>query len=1000
MIGRVLRFGRQKLDTVATAGIFCAACALYVRTMAPTLAHMFDDSVEFALVVRYLAVAHPTGYPLYTLIGKLFSFLPVGDVAFRLHLFSAVAAAAAAALLYLAARRAGLHPAAALAAALLLAVSPVFWSQALIAEVYSLNALFVSALLVVVLSWGEDARHPFHMLAILFFVLGLSLTHHRTIVLIFPALAIYLLLVALRGRLFRWRWRRALFLVVVFCLPLVLYLYVAIRGGAAGSIDGTYRNTLQGFISWVAGGSYTVFLSDNPLQQPALSATAYLSLLREQFGAGGLALAVLGVVWLAVRRPRLLALFGVSWLVNVVFVHLYRVADVAVFLIPSFMMAALLAAAGVDALATALPNVRLAGRRAPATAADTAAEGRSGLLWRARSAAALAVACLLPGAMLTGNLHAVDLSRSWNVHNYAVDVLSQPLERDAAIVGILGEVSVLRYYQDTHGMRRDIQTIAADLEEQRLAAVAKLVEMGTPVYLTRALPGAEKTYSLQAVGRLIRVRPLLAVVSAAQPGAMASGATFGGGIVLVDYRLDGLSPQMEAQAFPQQPTFGIVESGGRLRLTLSWRVTSLMQQSYRLTVRLVSPTGRLLWQRDGGPVHDNYPTRFWRLGETVWDVHDLLVPIGTPPGLYDVEIGLYDPSNLKLLSVVGRSGLLSLGPVSIVRPNASLDLSSLPLQTAAARQSLDVPGDDFDYSLERIGVDAVVRGNLQNEFMLYGYGVSGPLSSGQSVDVTLLWQALRPPSGDRVVFIHLVDKDGAVWASQESQPAEGAYPTRVWERGEVVRDVHDLLIPADVPDGDYMLQVGMYDPSGSPLTVLQLTRRSVGYVSLGAVQVHGRQHVLETPPLRYTVQARLGSLARLVGFDMGAGELGRGVGADGLVMKAGDTVRLHLVWQAIEPTQTSYTVFVHLVGPDGRVAGQDDSEPGRGALLTTSWVRNEVLRDDHQLVVPAAAAAGTYTLEVGLYDAATGARLPVWNAQGISSGDSLSLAKVNVERAP
>jgi len=103
----------------------------------------------------------------------------------------------------------------------------------------------------------------------------------------------------------------------------------------------------------------------------------------------------------------------------------------------------------------------------------------------------------------------------------------------------------------------------------------------------------------------------------------------------------------------------------------------------------------------------------------------------------------------------------------------------------------------------------------------------------------------------------------------------------------------------------------------------------------------------------------------------------------------------------MEPTQTSYTVFAHLLGPDGKVAGQDDSTPGRGAIPTTSWVRGEVLPDPYVLAVPANAVAGNYQIEIGLYDAVTTNRLAVWDATGASVGDRLILpTKVRVERAP
>jgi hypothetical protein len=250
-----------------------------------------------------------------------------------------------------------------------------------------------------------------------------------------------------------------------------------------------------------------------------------------------------------------------------------------------------------------------------------------------------------------------------------------------------------------------------------------------------------------------------------------------------------------------------------------------------------------------------------------------------------------------------------------------------------------------------------------------------------------------------VIFVQLIGKNGVLAASQEGQPAGGLYPTHSWERGEVIRDVMTLFLPPDTPDGLYRLEAGMYDQSGAPLTVLRLTRRSLDHVDLGTVEVRGRPRSQVVPSLRNPVNARLGTLARLVGYDMSVGGVPV-AGPEEAIARPGDRIDLKLVWQAMEPTRTSYIVFVHLLGPDGKVASQDDAVPGRGALPTSSWVRNEVLVDSYALPVPSTAMAGQYLIEVGMYDGVSGKRLQLWDANGSAIGDSLILTKVRVERAP
>jgi hypothetical protein len=160
---------RSPVRYLLAGALFGVSFLLYLSTLAPTVVTLFDDSLEFQLVTYQLGIAHPTGYPLYTLLGRLFTFLPVGDVAYRVNLMSALFGAATVSLLYLLVlQMAPARPDSRMLAtvrspgwplhvggmvgALLLAVSLIFWQQATIAEVYTLNAFFVVLLLVIATS--------------------------------------------------------------------------------------------------------------------------------------------------------------------------------------------------------------------------------------------------------------------------------------------------------------------------------------------------------------------------------------------------------------------------------------------------------------------------------------------------------------------------------------------------------------------------------------------------------------------------------------------------------------------------------------------------------------------------------------------------------------------------------------------------------------------------------------------------------------------------------
>ena len=158
------------------------ALGVYLLTLAPDLtsSHFGGDGGELITAAVTRGIPHPPGYPTYLLAGKLFSYLPLGTVAFRFNLFSACCTAAAAALVTATAARLSRpgHLYAPVAAGLTFALTPLVWGQSIIAEVYGLNLLAVAALLwAVVAGWSATWRG---------LLLGLALTTHLTSLLLLP----------------------------------------------------------------------------------------------------------------------------------------------------------------------------------------------------------------------------------------------------------------------------------------------------------------------------------------------------------------------------------------------------------------------------------------------------------------------------------------------------------------------------------------------------------------------------------------------------------------------------------------------------------------------------------------------------------------------------------------------------------------------------------------------------------------------------------------------
>ena len=224
---------------VAAFLVGAAALALFASTAAPGLG--FIDSGELSAVACTLGIAHPTGYPLYTLVGWVFAHLPLAGTAIaRLNLMAAILCATTAGVLVLVFRRIILLSArsrpeppfagiASCGGALLVAFSRTYWAQALEVEVYPLHLLLVSLILLAFLRAGfplpaeETGERRWYLFA---YAVGLGFTNHMTTIFLAPGL-LYLYFARHGGA--RRSWARLARMSVPFFAGLSLYLYVPLR---------------------------------------------------------------------------------------------------------------------------------------------------------------------------------------------------------------------------------------------------------------------------------------------------------------------------------------------------------------------------------------------------------------------------------------------------------------------------------------------------------------------------------------------------------------------------------------------------------------------------------------------------------------------------------------------------------------------------------------------------------------------------------------------------
>jgi mannosyltransferase len=408
-----------------------------------------------------------------------------------------------------------------------------------------------------------------------------------------------------------------------------------------------------------------------------------------------------------------------------------------------------------------------------------------------------------------------------------------------------------------------------------------------------------------------------------------------------------------------------VEVGGALDLALVWRVgpgpagASGLDDAY-LFAGLFDDAGQRWAQTDEVPMGSLYPVSDWPAGTLVRTPLRVAVPPGTSPGRYQLEVGWYRFVDGQPVWLPWTSGeRLALGDVEVVAPE---DWQALPLPEVA-----HPVGVTMGQGVRLLGFDAP---------SLEGH-------PGEALHLDLYWQAVEDgPEAGQVVLQLTGDAPpdrGAVLAEAVAVPAGGRAPFVGLSAGQVVRDPRSLTLHSDLSPGVYSLEVGRQRSDGTWLPIRRGPFPLGSNHPLATVWVAGRSVDLSPPVPQQAVDAHFGDAIRLVGYDLEARP---------------PDLELVLHWQALGPVTTRFKIFVHLIGEGGPsdIRAQADVYP---RIPTSGWVPGEYLSDRVALDLPADLPPGPYRLLLGLYDGATGGRLPVTSAGGEALGDSLTLQEIH-----
>jgi len=372
-----------------------------------------------------------------------------------------------------------------------------------------------------------------------------------------------------------------------------------------------------------------------------------------------------------------------------------------------------------------------------------------------------------------------------------------------------------------------------------------------------------------------------------------------------------------------------------IRVDLQWAsLDTSLANSYGVTIRLL---------RDG---HQWANHDFEQLVTSA----GLIVPVGLPPGSYELQLGIVDRAG-QLLTMNGAEGetldLATLATVTIDAPATALLPARLPMAVTLTPPAL---------------IDQVT---------LWGYspGADLPLA-GEMLSLTLFWQTHGENAPARQLYVSLLDSAGNGVAGWEGWPLPD-YPMTAWPAGTLVQTPLQFALPPTLPSGRYRLGVGLLDEERG-------TKSAMVILGEQAIEQRAINYVAVTPPTPLASPVQFGTHARLLGYEL---------------QRQDTTLTLELYWHLLQPLLPPHQIFVHLDDATGQTVAQQDDLPrsANGPAPTGSWLPGEFLVTTHTIVAPELATNGaSFDLRVGLYLPEGNLRLPTTD-DGVVTGDHVTI---------
>ncbi len=621
--------------------VFLAIFTLYISTLAPGV--VGGDAGEHQFAVPLLGIPHTTGYPLYILVAKAWTLLiPFGSMAWRVNLFSALGGALAAATTTLLVYHLSISLAGqnndryyatwpgALVAGIALALGLTLWQWSVIAGVRSFNVFFFALLTLEAVIWGQqrqrnDIQSAERTLYWLALTVGLSLAHHRTTIFYLPSLALWVLW---SDRQLIRQPQRILSLVLLTLAPLLLYLFIYLRGINNPAYTHEPIYDLQSFWFLVGSGdSQGLFFAIDPIYLTDRLNFIWHDMLN-QLSWPGVILVIIGAISLLWRGSTHFVFQGVLVLLLFLFTLDFEVVNLREaptwYLMPAYFIFALWLGLGINAIldfgfwilrlcSAQVYDLRFKSRPTP-------------YQFIIQITATVAFTLLLFYSLGQPNwqkqyTQAVaplddwrQLLRGTQAQRFVESSLPY-VKPDSIIWADWEQYTPIRYYQFMNNLRNDVTPRNPLNNWPEKVAVAH--KSGQPIYFARKPADLIGTPYLSMVGSLIYIgtQPQFEV----PPDITPLEVNFEDELELIGYR---------SQIYPQNR--GVASKIGAasiLQITFYWRVPQKVAWDYALSLRLIDAQRQEVYKKDAAhPVLSSYPTTLWTPGEIVGDFYELPLP--------------------------------------------------------------------------------------------------------------------------------------------------------------------------------------------------------------------------------------------------------------------------------------------------------------------------------------------------------------------------------------